>query len=210
MKVKRLRVRSLRIAAAVIAAAAMTAPASAEELSLNYERLSSIEEPIAMAVGGVTLLLNGVLDLPVIVGGDDRETDEAGLIGNVEVTALTQLPNRWRVELGYFGQRATDAGLVPGSPDRTIDHGAFAVGGAWGTVLAGHVSGIVRGQDTAPPGRRQRGARVRRCSRRGSATRVPATWVASGPGCSVQSWIPTATSTPGPCFSAHSATGTGG
>ena len=111
-----------------MAAAVTAVPASAEELSLNYERLSLIEEPIAMAVGGVTLLLHGVLDLPEVGSGDDRDTDEAGLIGNVEVTALAQLPNRWRVELGYFGQRATDAGLVPGSPDRTIDHGVLARG----------------------------------------------------------------------------------
>ncbi len=153
MKVRRLSDRARPCAAMVIVAAATAAPASAQELSLNYERLSSIEEPVAMAVGDVTLLLNGVLDLPVIVGEDDHDVDEAGLIGNVEVTALAQLSNRWRVQLGYFGQRATDAGLVSGSRDRTTDHGALAVGGAWGTVFAGHVSGIVRQQT-----RRHRGA----------------------------------------------------
>ena len=153
MTFRPLSARSLRSTATIIAAATAIAPATAQELSLNYERLSSIEEPVAMAVGNVTLLLNGVIDLPVTVGGDDPDADEAGLIGNVEVTALAQLPNRWRVELGYFGQRATDAGLVPGSDDRTTDHGALAVGGAWGTVLAGHVSGLVREQT-----RRHRGA----------------------------------------------------
>ena len=54
----------------MIAAAVMVAPATAQDLALNYERFSSVEQPFAMTVGEVTLLLNGVLDLPVIVGRD--------------------------------------------------------------------------------------------------------------------------------------------
>ena len=76
-----------------------------------------------------------------------------GLIGNVEVGALTQLPNSWRVRLVYFGEYAS-AGTAGLRPDETfVDNGAASVGSAWGTLLGGDVSGIVREQT-----RRRRGA----------------------------------------------------
>ena len=51
--------------AAVIAAITATANfAAAQDVSLNYERLSSMEEPLAIEAGGVTFVLTGLLDAP--------------------------------------------------------------------------------------------------------------------------------------------------
>ena len=130
-----------------------THPAIAQEVSLNYESLSSMEEPLATEFGDVTLLLTGLLDnsLARDIEGDDGT--DAGLTGNFQLSALTQMPNRWRVGLAYFGQYATDdlSGSAP--EDRYTDNAAVSVGGVWGTVLGGNVSGIVREQT-----RRLRGA----------------------------------------------------
>lgn len=59
---------------------------------------------------------------------------------------------KWRVSLTYFGQYATDAAIGLRSDEQFIDNGAISVGSAWGTLLIGDVSGIVREQT-----RRRRG-----------------------------------------------------
>ena len=128
-------------------------PAPAQDISLNYESLSSLEEPLATEVGDVTLVLTGIVDVSLIRNiGDDDDTD-AGLVGNFQVGALTQLPNRWRVGLHYFGQYAAGEPSEFDGDDRYSDNAALSVGGTWGTVLAGDISGIVREQT-----RRLRGA----------------------------------------------------
>lgn len=140
-------------ALAAIALMGTGAPGAAQDLSLNYERLSSMEEPVAAEVGDVTLLLNGLVDGAVI---HDRRADDAagtGLVGNLQISALTQLANRWRVGVRYFGQYADGGMPHAGSEDGYTDNAALSAGSSWGTALAGNVSGIVRERT-----RRRRGA----------------------------------------------------
>ena len=127
--------------------------AAAQELSLNYESLSSLEEPLAVEIDDITLVLTGLLDTSMSAGSEHDDATDAGLIGNAQVAALAQLPNSWRVSLTYFGQYATDAAIGLRSDDQFVDNGAISVGSAWGTLLVGDVSGIVREQT-----RRRRGA----------------------------------------------------
>ena len=126
---------------------------SAQTVSLNYDRLSSLEEPLATKVGDVTLLLTGLVDTPVSFGLEDDGNAGVGFIGNFQFSAATQLPNRWRVNLAYFVQYADDPELTVDMNDHFRDNVALSVGGAWGTVLGGNISGVVREQT-----RRLRGA----------------------------------------------------
>ena len=126
---------------------------AAQTVSLNYDRLSSLEEPLAAQVGGVSLLLNGIVDTPVRFGLEDDGNTEEGFIGNFQVSAATQLRNRWHVNLAYFGQYAAASELTVDMNDHFTDNVALSVDGAWGTVLGGNLSGVVREQT-----RRRRGA----------------------------------------------------
>ncbi len=141
------------LVAALLLLPAAPGTAAAQELSLNYESLSSLEEPLATEIGDVTLVLTGLLDASMAAGPDDHDAFDAGVIGNAQVAALAQLPNSWRVSLTYFGQYATGAAIGLRSHEQFIDRGAVSVGSAWGTLLVGDVSGIVREQT-----RRRRGA----------------------------------------------------
>lgn len=148
--------RSLRLSvlgAVVSTGVLMADTAAAQGVSLNYERLSSLEEPTAVQFGALTMRLNGLLDGAAIHDAD-REQDDAGggLTANFQVTAASQMINRWRVRFTYFGQYTTDD-LDPEPDDEYTDNAALSVGSAWGTVLAGNVSGVVREQT-----RRRRGA----------------------------------------------------
>ncbi len=127
--------------------------AAAQAVSLNYDRLSSLEEPLATDIGDVTLLLNGLVDTPASSGLENNGNTEMGFIGNFQLSATTQLPNRWRVNLAYFGQYADDPELTVDMNDHFRDNVALSVGGAWGTLVGGNLSGIVREQT-----RRRRGA----------------------------------------------------
>ena len=141
---------------AAIIVAGLAGAARAEDISLNYEKLSSLEEPLATELGDVTLVLTGLVDTPLTFGAqddDDGDDDDAGLVGNFQLGAHTQLANRWRVGLTYFGQYATDGASASGADVDYTDNVALSAGGVWGTVLAGDVSGIVRDQT-----RRERGA----------------------------------------------------
>ncbi len=128
-------------------------PATAQDIPLNYERLSSLEEPLAREIGDTTFVLTGLLDGQMTVEPEDDNAVDAGFVGNYQVAARTQLSNRWRVVLSYFGQYATDPTTVFGSGDGYTDNVASSVGGAWGTLLGGNVTGVVREQT-----RRVRGA----------------------------------------------------
>ena len=81
-------------------------PVAAQGFSINDEGLSFMEE--AAETGDVTLLLNGVLDTMAIGNASTQHAITTGLVGNLQINALTQLPNRWRIKLGYFGQYASD------------------------------------------------------------------------------------------------------
>jgi len=60
--------------ASITALLGVATAAYADGVSLNYERLSFFEEPLATEVGDVTLELRGTVDLPVSVEleSDDR------------------------------------------------------------------------------------------------------------------------------------------
>ena len=148
------RIRRHRVVAAAIAAGvASVNPATAQNVSLNFENLSSMEEPLAAEFGDMTFVLSGLLDTRLALVAEDEDSSDGGLIGNFQVDALAQLPNRWRLGLVYFGQVETDG--TPGSErdDEYTDNAALSIGGVWGTGLAGNVSGVVREQT-----RRLRGA----------------------------------------------------
>lgn len=142
------------LAAVLLCAAPTLVPslAQAQDFSISSERLNSLEEPIAVDLGGITLEANGVADaridyqLDELIDGTDRL--EPGFIGNLSLRATTQLGNRWNVGLAYFGQYETGLGT-----DGYTDNIAGFVSGAYGTVLVGEVSDVVR-EET----RRMRGA----------------------------------------------------
>lgn len=146
--------RGRTVAAATTVALAVAARlAVAQDIPLNYERLSSMEEPLAAEIGDVTLTLKGLLDTPVAVDFEDDQDVSAGPIGNFQAGALVQLQNRWRVSAAYFGQYATDERFGSRPDSRYVDNVALSVGSAWGTIAGGNVSGLVREQT-----RRRRGA----------------------------------------------------
>ena len=116
----------------------------AQPLSLNYESLSSMEEPLALDVGDVTFILTGLVDGRWTVDTEGSNDTDTGFIGNFQLNALTQLANRWRVDLSYFGQHASDPTTVFGTGDDYTDNVALSVGSYWGTVSGGNVSGLVR------------------------------------------------------------------
>ena len=132
--------------------AATVGPAAALDISLNYESLSSLEEPLATEIGDMTLVLTGLLDTPLTLDPDNDDAAGAGFIGNFQINALTQLPNRWRVDLAYFGQYASGRTSVSGPRDMYTDNAALSLGGAWGAALGGNVSGIVRERTRRPRG----------------------------------------------------------
>lgn len=147
------RKRLAVLVATMVAGATVATPAAAQDFSINYERLSSMEEPMATEIGDVTFLLNGVLDTMVIYDESAEHDIDTGLVGNLQIGALTQLPNRWRIKLDYSGHYASDDVSPMDLDEGYTDNVVFSIGGTWGAVLAGNVSGVVRGQT-----RRQRGA----------------------------------------------------
>ena len=79
---------SSRTALLLGVAAGLAGTVMSEGVSLNYDTLSSLEEPLAIEVGDTTVVLRGLLDLPVASttrNGDDWDTSDIGFVGNVEV-----------------------------------------------------------------------------------------------------------------------------
>ena len=140
------------LAAVMAAGVAAVDSVPAQDVSLNYESLSSLEEPLATEFGDVTVVLSGLLDTSLTYDSHVNDTD-AGLLGNLQLSALTQTSNRWRVGMTYFGQFAVDETPGTDSEERYSDNAALSAGGVWGTALGGNVSGVVREQT-----RRLRGA----------------------------------------------------
>ncbi len=122
------------------------APVVAQTRLYNYDNLSILEERLATEVGDVTVRLNGLLETPVMVDLDAGEAADSEFIGNFDLTAGTQLRNRWRVRLTYLGQYATQPLFNGQVTEGYGDNALLSIGGAWGTMLAGNVSGVVREQ----------------------------------------------------------------
>ncbi|OAO02412.1 hypothetical protein [Parasphingorhabdus sp.] len=126
----------------MIAIAIGTTSAQAQEVSLNYDTLSSLEEPLAFELGDITVELTGLIDVPVefdISSSPDAQDVDIGFTSNFQINAETQLANRWTLGVAYFGQY--DQGT-----DDYSDNVAAYVGTSWGTLIGGNVDGLVREQ----------------------------------------------------------------
>lgn len=142
---------------ATTAALCWTCSVSAQSIGINYERLSSLEEPFAKDIAGWTATVTGLVDLAVAedLRGDD-DTD-VGLIANGTVAIERQLRNRWTARIAYFAQYETDMDALVESSFEEVDaqytdNLVGSVANPWGAIVVGNASGIVR-EET----RRQRG-----------------------------------------------------
>ena len=130
--------------------------AQAQDVNLNYDRLSSLEEPLAYDFAGITLSVAGLVDVPVVAefdevtGGNDVDVE---IVGNFQFTAETQLANRWTIGAVYFGQYSSIPLGAFGGADDYSDNVAGFVATSFGTVIGGNVNQQVRELT-----RRQRGA----------------------------------------------------
>ena len=117
----------------------------AERITLNYDRLSAIEGPIAVEIGDITFTLSGSIDLESLTRTDDDATMN-NLFTTFELSFNTQLPNRWRVQGLVLGEASTAS-----NPRRIIDDFdyvkrlALFVSGTWGRFLIGDLHRLVRG-----------------------------------------------------------------
>ena len=135
---------------AIIVLITVSTPARAQDVGLNYDTLSSLEEPLAFDLGDVTVEVTGLADVPVTfdIDSDPALADpvEIGFTGNFQINAETQLSNRWTLGVAYFGQYEADS-------NDYSDNVAGYVGTSWGTFIGGNVEGQVRELT-----RRERGA----------------------------------------------------
>ncbi|MEL7190745.1 MAG: hypothetical protein AAGK17_14430 [Pseudomonadota bacterium] len=136
---------TLFLTSALSAAFALTpAAAFAQDVNLNYDSLSSFEEPLSLEAGNVTVSLTGLADANITADFDNLIDDDevtVGFVTNFQVAAETQLSNRWTVGAVYFGQYAEN---TIGAPDEYSDNVAGFIGTSFGTVLGGNVNGQVR------------------------------------------------------------------
>ncbi len=127
--------------------AVMPGAAHAQDVNLNYDRLSSLEEPLAYDFEGITIAVTGLADVPVVAqfdevtGGDDVTVE---IVGNFQFTAETQLSNRWTAGVAYFGQYASSPLDGFGGADEYSDNVAGFIGTSFGTVIGGNVNQQVR------------------------------------------------------------------
>lgn len=137
----------LRAGLAVSGLAITANPASAQSVSINYDSLASLEEPLAFDAGDVTFNLTGLFDAALDLRNGDDDDFDASFLGNFQLNAETQLSNRWTVGVAYFGQYETDPGTIIdfGDSDNNYSNNiAGYVGGIWGTFIGGDATGTVR------------------------------------------------------------------
>lgn len=109
---------------------------AAQTLDLNYDRLSSLEQPLAVELADTTFAVTGLLDA-AYRDLEDADSD-AFVIGNIQISAETQLANSWTLGASYF---ASDSSL---QGEDYQDNAAIFVSGVWGRVALGDVTGQVR------------------------------------------------------------------
>lgn len=114
---------------------------SSKAVDLNYDSLSSLEEPLAFEVGDTTISLTGLID-SALVYADEAENDSF-VFGNFQIDAETQLANSWTLGATYFGSYSSDDFDFDDSYE---DNVAVYLGGIWGTAAVGNVTGLVREQ----------------------------------------------------------------
>lgn len=122
--------------------------AGAQQLvSLNNDRLLSMEEPLAKRIGHTTFVMTGVLDSAYIYDAEDKDSvDNAEFFGNFQIDALSQLSNRWHLGLSYFGQYSATDVFESRSDSEYRDNASLSIGSSWGRILTGNVFGVVREQ----------------------------------------------------------------
>lgn len=127
-------------AAATLSIMGVSTNASAGDISINYDRLSFIEEPIAFDVFGFTTTYKQLSDVAVEV---DKYKDDADVVTSsfFEVNIERQLPNSLTIGGSYLGAYQNNL-----SEEYTSSWAAY-VSGVWGAVLIGDVVGVVR-EDT--------------------------------------------------------------
>ena len=136
----------------IAAAMATGGAAAAQDVSLNYESLSSLEEPIAVEVGDVTIALTGLLDTSLTYDSEEESTDVSPA-RQFPDHRLDPAPEPLAGRGALLREYSSDEGQGSGMEDRYSDNAAVSVGGMWGTLLGGDVLGVVREQT-----RRRRGA----------------------------------------------------
>ncbi|MGK0374380.1 MAG: hypothetical protein ACJA2E_000849 [Arenicella sp.] len=109
----------------------------ANAVDLNYEALSSLEQPLAAEYADITFTLTGLVDVALDYNSDDTDSS---LLGNFQVAAETQLANSWTIGAAYFAEHSSSA------DDDYSDNAAVYLGGVWGTASVGNVTGLVREQ----------------------------------------------------------------
>jgi len=122
----------------------------AQSISLNYENLSSLEEPIAVQYNDITLSLNGLAD--GYQYHNEASNGDSTLRGNFQLGAETQLANSWTLGSAYFGEYTNTNSDNSYSDDDSYsddsysDNLAVYLGGVWGSLSIGNVTGLVREQ----------------------------------------------------------------
>lgn len=106
-------------------------------VDLNYESLSSLEQPLAFDYNDITFNLTGLTDAAFNYNDDDSDSL---LLGNFQLTAETQLANSWTLGAAYFGEYSDS------DDNEYVDNAALFLGGIWGTGSVGNVTGLVREQ----------------------------------------------------------------
>lgn len=127
---------------ALCAAAICALPhaAHAQLLSVNYDELSILEEPLAFDVGRATVLVKGAVDVPVTLDVDASDFLASANVSfrtQGEVNIEAQLGNRWDVGLTYFGAYDENS-------DDYNDNVAGYIRTSWGTFAGGNILGHVR------------------------------------------------------------------
>ncbi len=113
-------------------------PASAQ--GLNYDNLSSLEEPLAFEIGKATVEVTGLVDVPVMLEVDESIFNgdaDVSFTTNAQVSAEMRLGNRWDIGAVYFGQYSEQA-------NHYSDNVAGYVSTSWGTIIGGNVGGLAR------------------------------------------------------------------
>ncbi|WP_156472050.1 hypothetical protein [Sphingorhabdus sp. M41] len=123
-----------------VGAIVMTAGSAQAQISLNYDNLSSFEEPLAFEIGEATVLVGGIVDVPVKLTVDDSVFDgdvDVSVVTNLDINVEMQLANRWNVGVSYFGQYDENRRDYE-------DNVAGFIRTSWGSLIGGNVNGLVR------------------------------------------------------------------
>ena len=127
----------------LVAGLLMAGTINAETRLPVFEKLSFFEKPLAADLDFNTLVLEGTLEGLIFDYAGENGENGTGFNYNFQVSALTQLPNRWRLDVSYFGEDVDD---------KYTDKTTISVGGIWGTLMAGNVFDTVGEQTRRHPG----------------------------------------------------------